>query len=326
MLVLLSLCAAVLIGATNANAQTEDRPPEWAYPVNPPGFKLPPDDGRPRQVPDSSVAYSVAQTRDRFLAPDWHPADHLPMPEIVAQGRKPEVFACGFCHRADGPGGPENANIAGLPAAYIIQQMADFRNGLRKTSVPERGPPQLMIALAKAASDEEVRISAEYFAAIKPKSTIKVIESDTVPKTIVAGWFLADAGTRENESLGNRIIEIPEDLVQFENRDARSRFIAYVPVGSIKKGEAIAAKGIEGIATRCDACHGGGLAGLGEVPGIAGRSPSYIVRQLYDFKHGARAGNASVLMKPVVQNMTPDDMLALAAYAASLPVQADSKK
>jgi cytochrome c553 len=326
MLVLLSLCAAVLIGATNANAQTEDRPPEWAYPVNPPGFKLPPDDGRPRQVPDSSVAYSVAQTRDRFLAPDWHPADHLPMPEIVAQGRKPEVFACGFCHRADGPGGPENANIAGLPAAYIIQQMADFRNGLRKTSVPERGPPQLMIALAKAASDEEVRISAEYFAAIKPKSTIKVIESDTVPKTIVAGWFLADAGTRENESLGNRIIEIPEDLVQFENRDARSRFIAYVPVGSIKKGEAIAAKGIEGIATRCDACHGDGLAGLAEVPGIAGRSPSYIVRQLYDFKHGARVGNASVLMKPVVQNMTPDDMLALAAYAASLPVQADSKK
>src|SRR4051812_11742718 len=169
MLVLLCLCAALLTGATGANA--EDRPPEWAYPVNPPGFKPPPDDGRPRQVPDSSAVYNVAQTRDRFLAPDWHPGDHLPMPEIVAQGRKPEVFACGFCHRADGPGGPENASLAGLPAAYIIQQMADFRNGLRKTSVPERGPPQLMIALAKAASDEEVRISAAYFAALKPRST-----------------------------------------------------------------------------------------------------------------------------------------------------------
>jgi cytochrome c553 len=323
MLLLLSLCAAVLTGATGANA--EDRPPEWAYPVNPPGFKPPPDDGRPRQVPDSSVVYNVAQTRDRFLAPDWHPGDHLPMPEIVAQGRKPDVFACGFCHRADGPGGPENASLAGLPAAYIIQQMADFRNGLRNTSVPERGPPQLMIALAKAASDEEVRISAAYFAALKPRSTIRVIESDTVPKTVVAGWFLADAGAGEKESLGNRIIEIPEDLVQFENRDARSRFIAYVPVGSIKKGEAIAAKGSEGIATRCEACHGEGLAGLGEVPGIAGRSPSYLVRQLYDFKHGARAGNGSALMKPVVQNMTPDDMLALAAYAASLPVEGPAK-
>jgi cytochrome c553 len=61
------------------------------------------------------------------------------------------------------------------------------------------------------------------------------------------------------------------------------------------------------------------------VPGIAGRSPSYLVRQLYDFKHGARAGDGSVLMKPVVQNMTPDDMLALAAYAASLPVEGPAK-
>jgi cytochrome c553 len=326
MLVVPSLCAAVLIGGTNSNAEAQDRPPEWAYPVNPPGFKLPPDDGKPRQVPDSSLAYSVSQTRDRFLAPDWHPADHPSMPEIVAQGRKPDVFACGYCHRADGPGGPENANLAGLPAAYIIRQMADFKNGVRNTSVPERGPPQLMIALAKAASDEEVRISAEYFAAIKPRSTIKVIESDTAPKTTVAGWFLADARSGENEPVGNRIIEIPEDLAQFENRDARSHFIAYVPIGSIKKGEALAAKGIDGVATRCDACHGPGLAGLGEVPGIAGRSPSYIVRQLYDFKHGARAGYGSVLMKPVVENMTLDEMLALAAYAASLPVQGDSKK
>jgi cytochrome c553 len=326
MLVLLSLCAgAVLVGARNASAEAEDRPPQWAYPVNPSDFKLPPDDGKPRQVPDSPVAYSVSQTRDRFLAPDWHPADHLPMPEIVAQGRKPEVFACGYCHRADGPGGPENANLAGLPAAYIIRQMADFKNGLRKTSVPERGPPQLMIGLAKAASGDEVRISAEYFAAIKPRSTIKVIESDTVPKTTVAGWFLADAKTGEREPIGNRIIEIPEDLAQFENRDTRSHFVAYVPAGSIKKGEALAAKGIDGTATRCEACHGPGLAGLAEVPGIAGRSPSYIARQLFDFKHGARAGDQSALMKPVVEHLSLDDMLALAAYAASLPVQGNSR-
>jgi hypothetical protein len=98
------------------NAEAEDHPPGWAYPVNPPGFKLPPDDGKPRQVPDSSAAYSVSQTRDRFLAPDWHPTDHLPMPEIVAQGRKPEVFACGYCHRADGPGVP---GIAGRSPSYI---------------------------------------------------------------------------------------------------------------------------------------------------------------------------------------------------------------
>jgi cytochrome c553 len=316
---LILLCFSCALLVPRGNARGEDRPPEWAYPLNPPGFKLPPDDGKLRQVPDSSLIFSTAQTRDRFFAPDWHPDDHPPMPEIVAHGRKPEVFACGFCHRADGPGGPENASLAGLSASYIKQQMADFKNGLRKTSVPERLPPQLMIAVAKAASDEEVSASAEYFAALKPRSTIKVVETDTVPKTYVAGLFLADAGTGESELIAGRIIEIPEDINQFENRDARSRFIAYVPIGSIAKGGALAVKGLGGNGTECVACHGPGLAGLGDVPGLAGRSPSYIVRQLYDLKHGARTGAGGELMKPVVEHLTSEDMLALAAYAASLP-------
>ncbi len=72
---------------------------------------------------------TVSQLRDLFSAPVWHPDDHPPLPPIVAHGRKPAVFACGVCHRADGPGGPENANIAGLPAAYIVQQMADYKSG-----------------------------------------------------------------------------------------------------------------------------------------------------------------------------------------------------
>ncbi len=321
--VVLGLLCALSIAA--APARCEDSPPAWAYPVNPPDFKPPPDDGKPRQVPGSVASYTVPQTRDRFLAPDWHPGDHPPMPEIVARGRKPEVFACGFCHRADGPGGPENAGLAGLSVAYIKQQMADFKNGSRKTSVPERGPPQLMIALAKAASDEEVQASAEYFAALKPSPRIKVVETSDVPKTYVAGWFLAAANGGEREPIGNRIIEMPEDVVQFENRDARSRFIAYVPPGSIKQGEELAAKGSAGPATQCILCHGEGLRGLADVPGIAGRSPSYIVRQLYDFKHGARTGSGSELMKPVVATLTPDDMLALAAYAASLPPATPSK-
>src|ERR1700682_847744 len=316
-LLLLSFSCALLLAAGHAWA--EDRPPEGAYPVNPPGFKLAPDDGKPRQVPDSPVTYSVAQTRDRFFAPDCPPADHPPRPAIVATGRKPDVFACGFCHRADGPGGPENASLAGLSADYIKQQMADFKSGLRKTSVPERAPPQLMMALAKAATDEEVRASAEYFAALKPRATIRVVETDMVPKTYVAGWFLADAKSGESEPIGSRIIEIPEDLAQFENRDARSRFIAYVPVGSIQKGKDLAAKGVAGSGTQCAGCHGPTLGGVGGIPAIAGRSPSYAVRQLYDFKSGARAGSGSELMKPVVEKMTSEDMVALAAYAASLP-------
>jgi cytochrome c553 len=240
------------------------------------------------------------------------------MPEVVSQGRKPDVFACGFCHRADGPGGPENASLAGLPAAYIVQQMADFKSGARTTSVLARNPPKLMSALAKAATAAEVEAAAAYFSALKPKSIIQVVETDLVPKTYVTGGHLAAMTTGEKEPIGQRIIEVPEDLEQFVSRDARSRFIAYVPIGSIQKGQALVASGGGGKTVQCGVCHGPDLKGLGPIPGIAGRSPSYIVRQLYDFKHGARAGIGSALMKSTVAKLTVEDMVSLAAYAASL--------
>jgi cytochrome c553 len=313
----LLLFACPFLWATGSTARGEEGPPAWAYPVNPPDFKLSPDDGQLKHVPDSTAAFTVGQTRDRFFAPDWHPADHPQMPEIVMHGRKPDVFACGYCHRADGPGGPENSSLAGLPAAYIVQQMADFKSGARGTSVPKRLPPDLMISLAKAATDSETQEAASYFSALKPRAAIKVIETDEVPKTYVAGWFLADARTGEKEPIGQRIIEVPEDLQQFENRDARSRFVAYVPIGSIEKGKVLATSGNEKT-VQCGTCHGPDLKGLGPTPGIAGRSPSYIVRQLYDFKHGARAGAESALMKTVVEPLTIGDMLSVAAYTASL--------
>ena len=68
----------------------------------------------------------------------------------------------------------------------------------------------------------------------------------------------------------------------------------------------------------CSSCHGPDLKGVGTIPGIAGRSPDYVVRQLYDFQSGARAGVNSALMKPVVEKLSLDDMIALAGYAASL--------
>jgi cytochrome c553 len=286
--------------------------------VTPPDFKPPPDDGTLRRVPGSTFTFTLSQLRDRFFAPDWHPGDHPPMPEVVSQGRKPDVFACGFCHRADGPGGPENASLAGLPAAYIVQQMADFKSGARTTSVLARNPPKLMSALAKAATAAEVEAAAAYFSALKPKSIIQVVETDLVPKTYVTGGHLAAMTTGEKEPIGQRIIEVPEDLEQFVSRDARSRFIAYVPIGSIQKGQALVASGGGGKTVQCGVCHGPDLKGLGPIPGIAGRSPSYIVRQLYDFKHGARAGIGSALMKSTVAKLTVEDMVSLAAYAASL--------
>jgi len=297
-------------------ALTQEAPPPWAYPVNPPDFKPPPDDGTLRRVPDSTAIMTLTQVRDLFSAPDWHPGDHPPMPEVVASGRKPNVFACGVCHRADGPGGPENAYLMGLPAAYIVRQLADFKSGARKSSVPDRIPAKLKTTLAANATDAEVQAAAAYFSALKPRAVIRVVETEMVPKTIVSGWFLTALNTDEKEPTGDRIIEVPENLEQFVSRDTRSRFIAYVPTGSIEKGRALATRGDQ--AVRCGTCHGPDLKGLGAVPGIAGRSPSYIVRQLYDFKHGARAGADSAQMKPSVEKLSTGDMISLAAYAASL--------
>jgi cytochrome c553 len=216
-------------------AYSADTPPAWAYPVTPPDFKLPPDDGQLRHVPDSSAAFTVSQIRDRFFTKDWHPGDHPPMPEIVAHGRKPDVLACGHCHRADGSGGPENADLAGLPTDYIVQQMADFRSGARRSSLPQRLPVSLMLSVARAISDDEVEKAAAYFSSLKPKERIKVIETDTVPKTYIAWLIVAASKDGGQEPIDQRIVEVPDDLDQFESYDDRARFTAYVPVGSLAR-------------------------------------------------------------------------------------------
>jgi len=120
-----------------------------------------PPDPAPQQLPGSTASLTVAQTRDAFNPPDGHPSAHPPMPESVAHGRRPEMRACGFCHLVNGQGRPENASLAGLPAAYLVQQMADFRNGDRKSAEPKIGPPNAMIQDAKAANDEDVRTAVE---------------------------------------------------------------------------------------------------------------------------------------------------------------------
>lgn len=315
-----SFVAAPLLAFINtmAVAQSTDAPPAWAYPVNPPGFKPAPDDGTTRKVPDSAAGYTLTQLRDLFVSPDWHPADYPVRPQSVSDGRKPDAFACGSCHRADGPGGPENANLTGLPATYMIQQLADFKSGARKSAVPDRGPIINKHRTTQAVSESEVQAAVAYFSAIKPRSIVRVVEASTVPKTYVSGWHMVAMKSGEREPIGQRVIEVPDDVEQFVSRDTRARFTAYVPPGSIKKGQSLAADGGAGKTVQCGICHGPDLKGLGPIPGIAGRSPSYIVRQLYDFKHGFRAGTGSALMKPSVEKLTLDDMVNLAAYAASL--------
>jgi len=295
-----------------------DTPPRWAYIEDNPNYKPPVDDGNLVRVPNSTAGYTWSQLRDRFIAPIWHPGDHGPLPDIVANGRRPDVAACGFCHREDGPGGPENADLAGLPKSYIIRQMADYKSGARGTAVPGRVPPKLMIALSKPITDAEVEAAAAYFSALRPRKRIKVLESDSAPKSYIAAFLWTAVEGTEREPLGQRIVEIPDDLNRFESRDPGSTFTAYVPIGSLAKGEVLVMKGGPGKTLACTPCHGPDLRGLGPLPSIAGRSPSYMFRQLYDFAHGHRGGEWSPLMAQVVSNLDQDDMVAIVAYLASL--------
>jgi cytochrome c553 len=298
-----------------------EAPPYWAFAINPPEAATAPAkpaDDSPRHVPGSDVVFTDQQVKDIFDPPDWHPSDHPAMPEVVSRGRAPDVMACGYCHLPNGQGRPENASLAGLPAAYIVQQLADFKSGLRKSSDSRHAPSGAMIKYETKANDKEIQAAADYFSALHPRPWIRVVETDTVPKTHVAGWMLVvNDDSSETEPIGERIIETPENLEHTELRDDHSGFIAYVPVGSTKKGEALV-NGNSIKTLRCATCHGRDLKGLGKVPPLAGRSPSYIVRQLYDIRHGARAGAAVQKMKPAIAKLTVADMAAIAAYLASL--------
>ncbi|MBV9756396.1 MAG: cytochrome C-binding protein [Alphaproteobacteria bacterium] len=309
------LALALACGLAGAAAADDAGPPGWAYAVNPPGLKPAPDEGRILHVPGSAAGFTLTQIRDLFNVPDWYPDDHPAMPEPVAHGRKPDAFACGFCHLPNGLGRPENASLAGLPAEYIERQIADFRAGLRKSSVASL-PPMLMVATAKGATDADVKAAAAYFSALKLRPWIRVEEAARVPKTRVLGFMLVPDGSGETEAIGDRIIEMPEDVARTELRDSRSGFVAYAPPGSLLRGAGLVATG-GGKTVPCGICHGADLQGIGPVPALAGRSPSYLFRQLYDIKHGTRAGTWAALMAPVVANLDEADMVALAAYAAS---------
>lgn len=303
-------------GAAAPSVSASQTLPLWAYPPSVPGAPKREDDGKAKHLPGSKVALTYTQIRDAGSAVDWHPEDHPAMPEVVAHGRPPSVSPCGRCHLANGQGRAENSAVAGLPNAYFVQQVMDIKNGLRKSSDPNRIPPKLMTTVAMSVSDEDLKAAAEYFGSLKFKPWIRVVESETVPKNhFQEGMFqpLEDGGT---EAIGERIVEMPEDSERTEFRDTTSGFVAYVPVGSIKKGELLVTKG-GGKTVACGICHGPELRGLGNVPAIAGRSPSYIVRQLCDIQNGNRAGSGIKPMKDVVAKLTVEDMIAIAAYTSS---------
>ena len=289
--------------------------PDWAFNI--------PDKIQPTAVrvegvvraPGSAKEYEAAKIAGNANPPDWFPDEHPPAPPSV-KGGPGITLACGSCHLMSGQGHSESADLAGMPAEYLIRQMAYYKAGTRKDDA-RMGP------LAKATSDEDVREAAEYFAALKPSVFVKVIETASPPKTFIATagrhrQLHPDGGT---EPIGHRILQIPADPFRTEIRDPHSGFIAYVPPGSIARGEALVKGGGSGKTVQCEICHGEGLKGLGEVPRLAGLQPLYIARQLFDLRYGSSAGKAAALMNAAVKNLSDDDIIAISSYLGSLPPQ-----
>ncbi len=209
-------------------------------------------------------------------------------PSIVERGRAPQVRACGECHLLNGLGRPDSSSLAGLPAEYIAHQIADFQRGLRKS-----GDPRIdaMTAVASAVDAREIAEASGYFASIMPAPWVRVVE-------------------RTGRTRGEPIVESIDR--------SGAGYIAFVPSGSVKRGEYLVEGGGGGRTVRCANCHGDNLRGTAQIPGIAGRSPSYLARQLNDMRRSLRRGLGSDRMMGTIARLTDDDVIAIAAYAASL--------
>lgn len=291
--------------------------PQWPYPPDSP--EPPPDNGQLHHLPGSPKAYRMNQVYADAAA-DWFPDQHPKAPAAVIDGKPDAYFACGSCHLINGYGKPDMQSLNGLQVAYMRQQLEDMRKDMRHSSVPEPGVDH-MILTAKALSEADARAALEYFHSIGSVKWIRVVETRAVPKTILGQHSISfpdPSGAKE--PIGNRILELPESYERTLLRDPTSGYLAYVPSGSLAKGEALVKTGGGGRTVECIACHGADLHGMGDLsPPIAGRSPTATARQLYDYKTGARHGRNAAIMKPAVEKLTDEDIVNISAYLASLP-------
>jgi cytochrome c553 len=317
-LLLLPVAAGAQPSRPAARETSPTLPPAWVYPlVVQPAASV--DSTTPRHVPGSRVTYTQARALDRFDVPDWFPHSHPPMPPSVARGQHPAAWACAFCHLPDGGGRPENAALAGLPADYIVRQVEAMRDGTR--DLPWRAPTRPMDSMrrvAVAVTDTALAEAARYYAGLPARRRARVVETTRIPRVrgALGLYLLSPEGGRE--LLGQRLVEVPVDAARHELHDARVEYVAYVPPGSVARGRALATRGVPGAQPSCVSCHGAALRGVGLTPPLAGRSPSYLLRQLFAFAAGTRTDSVAAPMRAVARALSVDDMIGVAAYAASL--------
>lgn len=295
--------------------------PTWAFAMDPPEtaeYKAQPDDDVPRHVPNSRMAFTRREVLKHTDVIDWHPDNHPPAPAIVMKGRAPQPAACAFCHLPNGIGQPENAPLAGLPESYFVRQVRDFQAGRRKSADMRMASYHGMAEIiAPRVHNDELRDAARYYASVPLRRYLDVIEAATVPKTKSVAYTMLPTGG--NEPIGDRIIETPADIDRFHLNDLEAMMRVYVPPGSIARGRQLVTTGGQGRTVPCATCHGTALEGTDDIPPLAGRGPSNLVRQIYNFRTRARDTSHAKLMQPVVDKLAPRDIVDIVAYLASLP-------
>lgn len=255
----------------------------------------------------SSRTYRREQLADTI--PDWWPQDHPPMPVIVAKGRA-KGMPCAECHGPNGVGMPHTATLAGLPAAYVIEQLKAFREGSRAND-------EMQFEASHVSAADALQAAAYFSGLHLATARARIIEAARVPQAHVESWMLVPAKGGRSEPIGDRIIELPVDAEQIRLGDTRAHFLAYVPPGSIARGRLLASGGADGVIA-CTSCHGADLRGAATAPPLAGRSPTYLTRQLVQIALGNRRGASVQPMQQEVAHLTLSDMISAAAYAASL--------
>jgi cytochrome c553 len=327
---------ALLLGCCHGISLAADRP-DWAFFVpSAESAQLPPTSrGDARHIwhaPRSPRSYSSAEIHDVLNPPDWYPAEHPQMPPIVAHGATPTaggppLLPCALCHLPNGAGHVESASLAGLPVDYIVRQFDEQRSGARRIAVGNVGTSHFLTALKSSYSPDQILDAARYYASLKPRRWIRVVETTTVPRSAVdPATLMRRVIPGGREPLGKRIVELPENETALLNRDSHSGYVAYVPKGSVAAGKVLIMTGASGTGIPCNTCHGAQLTGFGAMPALAGRPPNYLVRQLWAFQSGDRHGEMAGAMRAVASRLSTDEMLAIAAYAASLPVGSSDLK
>jgi cytochrome c553 len=288
----------------------------WAYPQSK-TEPQPPTVADPIHVPGSALSFTNAQVADDKNPVDWFPDEHPAPPPVVSHQREGGPTPCAECHLYNGHGFIAAADLAGLSAPYIIQQVQAFRSGQRASAQHGRHDVEEMVKVAGKVSDPELAQAAAYFASLPRTPFVRVVESDTAPvtKAVLFGWLepVPNGGT---EPIKGRIIEVSEDMPTLYLGDAHIGLVDYVPPGAVARGEVLAKSGGKG-GQPCAACHGPELKGAGDIPPLAGRSATYLARMLWDIKTGARQGPAVAAMQAPAKGLSEAEITDVVAYLAS---------